>query len=295
MSASQLPDTHPLESCAPLAAAHVPPAHTSLPVLTVEGLRVRAGDTDLVRGISFAVGRGQIVGLVGASGSGKTLTCRAVLGLLAPGCVRTDGDIRLGETDLTALDRGGWDAVRGIRVGTVFQDPASYLNPSVTVGRQLAEALRLKAGLDREAAHARALDLFASVGLRNPEVVHRSYPHELSGGMAQRVLIAIAVSGDPELLVADEPTSSLDALVQAGVLKLLRRLTVERGLALLLVTHDLAVVAELCDRVLVCDGGEIVEQGPAASVLADPVHPRTRALIEDASVWHREPAAGGVR
>lgn len=290
MSASQLSETHPPES------RTVPAPDRSRPaVLTVAGLRVQAGGAELVRGVSFSVGRGEIVGLVGASGSGKTLTCRAVLGLLAPGCVRTAGDVRLGQTDLTALDRGGWDAVRGTRVGTVFQDPVSYLNPSVPVGRQLAEALRLKAGLDREAAHARALDLFASVGLPHPDTVYRSYPHELSGGMAQRVLIAIAVSGDPELLVADEPTSSLDVLVQAGVLALLRRLTAERGLALLLVTHDLAVVAELCDRVLVCDAGEIVEQGPTSAVLADPVHARTRALIEAAAVWHREPAAGGMR
>lgn len=313
MSASQLSEIDSLESGAP-AAPTAPAAATSAPAtaptapatapaapaahrvaLAVTDLRVEAGGAELVRGVSFTVGAGEIVGLVGASGSGKTLTCRAVLGLLAPGCVRTGGEIRLGDTDLTALDRRGWDAVRGSRVGTVFQDPASYLNPSVPVGRQLAEALRLKTGLDREGARARALELFASVGLRHPETVYGAYPHELSGGMAQRVMIAIAVSGDPDLLVADEPTSSLDALVQAGVLGLLRSLATDRGLALLLVTHDLAVVAELCDRVLVCDAGEIVEQGPAASVVADPAHPRTRALIEAASVWHREPAAGGVR
>ena len=295
MSASQLSDAYSLESCAPLASAQAGSPQTGPAVLAVQGLRVQAGGVELVHGVSFTVGRGEVVGLVGASGSGKTLTCRAVLGLPAPGSVRTAGAIRLGQTDLTALDRGGWDAVRGARIGTVFQDPVSYLNPSVTVGRQLAEALRRKAGLDREAARARALELFASVGLPNPEIVYRSYPHELSGGMAQRVLIAIAVSGDPELLVADEPTSSLDVLVQAGVLELLRRLTAERGLALLLVTHDLAVVAELCDRVLVCDAGEIVEQGPAAAVLADPAHPRTRALIQAASAWHREPVCGGER
>lgn len=277
MSASQLSDIHPPESRALVAGQTIPPTH-SLPAaadahpglatgrsvaLSVTGLRVEAGGTELVRGVSFTVGAGEIVGLVGASGSGKTLTCRAVLGLLAPGCARTAGGIRLGDTDLTTLDRCGWDGVRGTRVGTVFQDPASYLNPSVTVGRQLAEVLRRKAGLGRRAARARALELFASVELRHPETVYRSYPHELSGGMAQRVLIAIAVSGDPELLVADEPTSSLDVLVQAGVLALLRRLVAERGTALLLVTHDLAVVAELCDRVLVCDAGRIVERGRA--------------------------------
>jgi len=168
----------------------------------------------------------------------------------------------------------------------VFQDPASYLNPSVTVGRQLAETLRVHEGLSRADAHDRAVELFASVGLRSPQSVYHRHPHELSGGMAQRVLIAIAISGDPDLLIADEATSSLDALVQAGVLRLLRRLTEERGLALLLVTHDLAVVAEVCDRVLVCHRGELVEQGPTAQIVAQPAHPHTRALLDAALVWH---------
>ena len=264
-----------------------------LPVLRVEGLRVAVGGsrsgtgrTEAVRGVSFEVRRGETVGLVGESGSGKSLTCRAVLGLLAPGCTRTAGRIELDGTDLTGLDRRGWDAVRGKRVGTVFQDPASYLNPSLTVGRQLAETLRVHEGISRAEAHDRAVELFASVGLRSPRAVYHRYPHELSGGMAQRVLIALAISGDPDLLIADEATSSLDALVQAGVLRLLRRLTEERGLALLLVTHDLAVVAEVCDRVLVCHRGELVEQGPTARIVAEPRHPHTRALLDAALAWH---------
>lgn len=270
--------------------------HSERPVLTVEDLRVTVGHgrTEAVHGVSFEIGRGRIVGLVGASGSGKTLTCRAVLGLPSPGVARSGGRILLGDTDLTALDRRGWDSVRGTRIGTVFQDPASYLNPSVTVGRQLAEVLRVKRGLDRRAARGEALDLFASVGLRNPGTVYHQYPHELSGGMAQRVLIAIAVSGEPELLVADEATSSLDVLVQAGVLRLLRRLAVERGLGLLLVTHDLAVVAEVCDQVLVCADGELVEQGTAAEVIGAPKHPATRALVEAAAAWHPEPGGTGA-
>jgi ABC-type dipeptide/oligopeptide/nickel transport system ATPase component len=278
-------------TCTPFAGSDPLP-----PVLTVDDLRVTVGHgrTEAVHGVSFQIGRGQIVGLVGASGSGKTLTCRAILGLNSPGVARSGGRILLGDTGLTALDRRGWDAVRGTRIGTVFQDPASYLNPSVTVGRQLAEALRIKRGLDRRAAREEALALFASVGLRNPETVYRQYPHELSGGMAQRVLIAIAVSGEPELLVADEATSSLDVLVQAGVLRLLRRLAAERGLALLLVTHDLAVVAEVCDRVLVCSDGELVEQGSAAAVIAAPEHAATRALVEAAAVWHPEPVAASA-
>jgi peptide/nickel transport system ATP-binding protein len=258
------------------------------PVLRVEDLRVTVGDghAEAVRGVSFEIRRGETVGLVGESGSGKSLTCRAVLGLLPPGCARSSGRIELGGTDLTTLGRREWDAVRGTRVGTVFQDPASYLNPSITVGRQLAEALRVNVGLGRVEARTRAVELFASVGLREPGTVYHRYPHELSGGMAQRVLIAIAICGDPDLLIADEATSSLDALVQAEVLALFRRLTAERGLALLLVAHDLAVVAEVCDRVLVCHRGELVEQGPTAEIIAHPRHPHTRALLDAASVWH---------
>lgn len=263
------------------------------PVLRVEGLRVTVGPGrgEAVHGVSFEVRRGETVGLVGESGSGKSLTCRAVLGLLAAGCERSAGVIEIGGQDVSALGRKDWDKLRGVRVGTVFQDPASYLNPSIAVGRQLAEALRVKQGLDRTAAKTRALELFESVGLRRPEHVFHQYPHELSGGMAQRVLIAIAVSGDPELLVADEPTSSLDVLVQAEVLQLLKLLTAERGLALLLVTHDLAVVAELCDRVLVCRDGKIVEQGPTAEIVARPQHPHTRELLDAALVWHPKRAA----
>lgn len=267
--------------------SEVPQSDSGRPVLAVDGLRVAVGGgrREVVRGVSFEIGRGETVGLVGESGSGKSLTCRSVLGLLAPGCVRTDGRVELSGTDLTALSRREWDAVRGKRVGTVFQDPASYLNPSIPVGHQLAEAVRVHGGLGRAEARARAVELFGSVGLRRPEAVYHQYPHELSGGMAQRVLIAIAISGDPELLVADEATSSLDVLIQAEVLGLLRRLTEQRGLALLLVTHDLAVVAEICDRVLVFHRGELVEQGPTAEIIARPQHPHTRELLDAALVW----------
>ena len=268
-------------------------APVSEPVLRVEGLRVtvNGGRTEAVHGVSFEVGRGEIVGLVGESGSGKTLTCRAVTGLLAPGCERSAGTVELlgqGDTpsvDLATLDRAGWNKIRGTRIGIVFQDPASYLNPSIHVGKQLVEAIRVHSALSRNAARQRAIELFASVGLREPETVYRQYPHELSGGMAQRVLIAIAISGDPDLLIADEATSALDVLVQAEVLDLLRGLVRDRGLALLLVTHDLAVVAELCDRVLVCDRGRIVEQGPATSVVTAPTQPQTRRLLDAARVW----------
>ncbi len=276
------------------------------PVLRVDQLRVTLGTGhDAVRDVSFTVARGESVGLVGESGSGKTLTCRAVLGVLPPGVTVAGGGIHLGEdadgggadggdvdgggVDLTRLDRCGWDAVRGNRLAAVFQDPASYLNPSLTVGRQLAEQLRLKRRLPRNQTRAAAVELLAAMGLRRAAAVYDQYPHELSGGMLQRALIAIAVAGEPELLVADEATTALDAAVQAEVLDLLRHLREERGLALLLVSHDLAVVAEVCDRVAVFYAGEIVEQGPTAEVIASPRHPYTEALLRVASLgdWRR--------
>jgi peptide/nickel transport system ATP-binding protein len=259
-------------------------------VLRVDDLHVTVGgELEAVREVSFKVHKGESVGLVGESGSGKTLTCRAVLGVLPPGVAVSGGRIALGDTELTGLDRRGWDRVRGNRIAAVFQDPASYLNPSLTVGRQLAEQLRLKRGLPRNATRAAAVELLAAMGLRRPGAVFDQFPHELSGGMLQRALIAIAVAGEPELLVADEATTALDAAVQAEVLELLRQLREERGLALLLVSHDLAVVAEVCDRVVVFYAGEIVEQGPTADVIANPRHPYTEALLRVASLgdWRR--------
>ncbi len=279
------------EPTAELPAAPAVPTSAAAAVLTVRDLAVTVsrGAARAVRGVSFTVGRGESVGLVGESGSGKSLTCRAVLGLLPPGCAVEGGTADLAGTELTGLTRRQWQAVRGRRLGAVFQDPASYLNPSLTVGRQLAEQLRVGSGLSREQARARAVELFDAVGLHRPaEVAHR-YPHELSGGMLQRVLIAIAVACDPELLIADEATTALDVVVQAEILELLREARAARGLALLLVTHDLAVVAETCDRVLVMYGGQIVEDGPTAEVLASPAHPYTEALLGVASLgeWGR--------
>ena len=276
------------------------PVQAGTPVLAVEGLHitVSGGRAEAVRDVSFTVRAGEAVGLVGESGSGKTLTCRSVLGALPPGVKVSAGTATLadregGSTDLTGLDRRGWERLRGVRLGAVFQDPASYLNPSLTVGRQLAEPLRVRQGLSRADAHRRAVELFTAVGLHQPEQVYHRYPHELSGGMLQRVLIAIAVAGDPELLVADEATTALDTVVQAEVLDLLGRLRSERGLALLLVSHDLAVVAEVCDRIVVLYAGEVVEEGPTEQVLAAPAHPYTEALLRVASIgdWSRRELA----
>ena len=262
--------------------------------LEVSDLRISVGDGLVaVQDVSFEIGRGESVGLVGESGSGKTLTCRAALGLLpATGRVEA-GRIVLGDgpdaVELTGARRSTWDGVRAARIGAVFQDPASYLNPSLTVGHQLAEQLRVKRGLRRRAAHDRAVELFAEVGLHDPGSVFHQYPHQLSGGMLQRVLIAIAICCGPELLIADEATTALDVVIQAEILALLRRLRETHGLSLLLVTHDLAVVAESCERILVMYGGQVVESGPTAQVLGDPQHPYTRALMGVATIgdWGR--------
>ncbi len=254
-------------------------------LLSVSDLRIATGDgLELVRGVSFDVPRGTALGIVGESGSGKSLTCRAILGILPEDIAITGGSIAFEGEDLTDLPARSWRSLRGTRISAVFQDPASYLNPSLRVGAQLSEALRIVTGLSRRAARARGIELLGHLGLHDPEAVYRQYPFELSGGMLQRVLIAIAVSANPELLIADEATTALDVTVQAEVLDLLDDLRAELGLTLVLVSHDLAVVAQVCDHVVVMQDGVIVEAGAAADLLTDPRHEYTRRLIED----HRE-------
>jgi peptide/nickel transport system ATP-binding protein len=254
-------------------------------LLRVEGLSVAVGPQSLpaVRDVSFRVRAGEAVGIVGESGSGKTLTCRAILGALAAGSVLTEGSIVLEGSSVVGLSRRQWQQLRGTKLAAVFQDPASYLNPSVSVGHQLAEVLRVKLGLSRSDAHRRAVELFRDVELKDPEHVYHQLPSELSGGMIQRVAIAIAISCDPALLVADEATTALDVTVQAEVIDLLAKLRRERGLALLFVSHDLGVISEVCDSVVVFYSGQIVEQGPVAELLTRPRHPYTQALVRIAS------------
>jgi ABC-type glutathione transport system ATPase component len=248
-------------------------------LLDVAGLRVAAGGRDVVHGASLTLAHGEALGLVGESGSGKTLTCRAILGVLPGACEVASGSIVFDGVDLTTLDARGWRELRSARIGAVFQDPASYLNPSLPVGRQLGEVLRFKGGLSRREARARVLELFAAVGLRRPDVVRRQIPSELSGGMQQRVMIAIAIACDPDLLIADEPTSALDVKTQAEIVALLHSLRARFGLSLLFVSHDLAVVSDLCDRIAVFHRGEIVETAPTAELLLAPRHPYTRSLL----------------
>jgi peptide/nickel transport system ATP-binding protein len=262
------------------------------PILEVDGLAITvptaAGRVEAVQAASFRVGRGEAIGLVGESGSGKTLTCRAVLGVLPPGCEVSKGSITFDGVDVTKWEPKQWEAIHGSRLGAIFQDPASYLNPSLPVGRQLAEVLRVKGGLSRQAARHRALELLSSMGLHRPEHVYHQIPAELSGGMMQRVLIAIAISCNPDLIVADEATTALDVTTQSEVVDLLRKLKDDLGMSVLFVSHDLAVVAELCDRIVVFYAGEVVEVGERDDIISHPRHPYTEALLRVGSLAARE-------
>ena len=255
-------------------------------VLSIDDLHISVHDgaATAVRGITLSVGAGEIVGLVGESGSGKTLACRAALGVLPAGCAVSRGTISFGGEDVTDLSRRGWERLHGTAVGAVFQDPASYLNPNLTVGGQLAEVLRVKRGMRRAEAHQTTVELFTAVGLRNPERVFHQIPAELSGGMLQRVMIAIAISCGPRLLIADEATTALDVTIQAEIIELLKDLRDQRDLAVLFVSHDLALIRELCDRVVVFYAGEAVETGPVEEIIDRPRHPYTQALLRVASV-----------
>jgi peptide/nickel transport system ATP-binding protein len=252
-------------------------------LLTVEHLTVRFGGPAVVRDSTFAVEPGEVLAVVGESGSGKTVSALALLGLL-PAAAEVSGRARLhgdsGGTELIGLDRAAQRAIRGNRIAMVFQEPISALNPVLSVGSQVVEAIRAHRKVSRRAARQRTRELFELVGL--PQARLRSFPHEFSGGQLQRIVIAMAVANDPELLIADEPTTALDVTVQAEVLELLRDLQRRLGMAMLLITHDMGVVADLADRVLVMRGGEILEEAPVERLFAAPAHPYTKALLEAA-------------
>jgi peptide/nickel transport system ATP-binding protein len=249
----------------------------------VDDLRIRGtvSDSDLVRGVSFALRRGGTLGIVGESGSGKTLTCAAVLGILPSQVERSHGTVEIFGTDTSTFGKQDWVDVRGNVIAAVFQDPGSYLNPSIRLGKQINEVLRVKKGLSRKQAREETLRLLGAVHLRDPELVYDQYVHELSGGMLQRVVIAAAIAPGPKILIADEATTALDVTVQAEVLDLLSELKERDGLSLVIVSHDLAVVAQICDEVLVMRSGEIVECGPTAEVLHSPQNEYTKLLVSE--------------
>jgi peptide/nickel transport system permease protein len=236
--------------------------------------------TRVVDNVSLDVRRGEVHGLIGESGSGKTQTAWSVLRLLPAGGEILEGSIRLDGEDLSRVPSAKMRDIRGGRIAYIPQEPMSNLDPSFTIGSQLTEPMRIKLGVSKTEAKARALKLLGQVGIPNPERTFASYPHELSGGMAQRVLIAGAVSCEPDLIIADEPTTALDVTIQADILDLLRDLQRELGVTILIVTHNFGVVADLCDQVSVMQKGRIVETGPARSVFADPQHPYTRSLFD---------------
>ncbi|MEH1099569.1 dipeptide/oligopeptide/nickel ABC transporter permease/ATP-binding protein [Micromonospora sp. CPCC 205561] len=238
------------------------------------------GEREVVRDVSLDVAAGQIVGLVGESGSGKTQTAFAILGILPDGGRIGRGSVTIEGQEIIGLSQRRWRSLRSTVVAYVPQEPMSNLDPSFTIGHQLAEPIRAMTGASAAAARRRAVELLREVDIRDPERVMRRYPHQISGGMAQRVLIAAAISCDPRLLIADEPTTALDVTVQAEILALLRRLQRQRGMGVLLVTHNLGVVADLCDSVLVMRQGRVVERGPVADVLVHPRHDYTRGLVD---------------
>ncbi|MFD7983711.1 dipeptide ABC transporter ATP-binding protein [Kitasatospora indigofera] len=254
-------------------------------LLRVDGLDVSFGAVRAVRDVSFTLDRGECLAIVGESGSGKSVTARTLVGLAGDRAAITAGALDFDGLDLAALTETQWRAVRGRRIGLVLQDALVSLDPLRTVGAEVAEPLRVHGLLPRAATGERVLSLLADVGIPEPGRRAAQYPHQLSGGLRQRALIASALAGGPELLIADEPTTALDVTVQAQVLDLLRGLK-EQGTALLLISHDLSVVARLADRVAVMYAGRIVESGRTADVLADPRHPYTRALLDAVPATH---------
>lgn len=253
-------------------------ARSSQPLLTIEGLTVDFSGVQVIRGIDLTVARGESIGIVGESGSGKSVTWLAALGLL-PRTATVSGSIRLDGEELRGAAAMRLDRIRGGRVAMIFQDPSSALNPVIRIGRQVGEVLARHQGLSGSSIRAEAKRLFELVGLPDAERRFDAYPHELSGGQNQRVMIATALAGKPDVLVADEPTTALDATIQAQILDLLTTIRRETGMALVLISHDLGVVSETCERIMVMYGGLVVETAPSESIFASPRHPYTQGLL----------------
>jgi len=253
------------------------------PLLTIDGMRVafhgQRGRREVLSGVSFDIGAGEIVGIVGESGSGKSVTALAVMRLLGAQGEITAGAVRFDGTDLTSLSEAGMRDMRGRRMAMIFQEPMTSLNPLLTVGFQIAEVLREKLHLSRAEIRERVIALLGRVGIPNPASRYDDYPNTLSGGMRQRVMIAMALACAPRLLLADEPTTALDVTIQAQILDLMETLRDEDGAAIMLITHDMGVIARMAERVVVMYAGEIVETSPIRPLFERPAHPYTRLLM----------------
>ena len=282
-SALPLGDKHRRTPTRAAAAAAVVPASTNDSLLSVRDLTVSyatpTGPIRAVDGVTFDIARGETVGVVGESGCGKTTTALAIIALLGGGGRIESGHVLFDGRDLAALPESELQAVRGTEIGYVSQEPMVALDPAFRIGWQLAEAVRINTGMSRAKSRRRAVELLEQVQLPEPHLVARRYPHELSGGMAQRVVVARALAGEPKLLIADEPTTALDVTIQVEILDLLRTLQRDRGMAIMLVTHDLGVVADMCDRVVVMYAGQIAERAGVKELFGNPHHPYTRALL----------------
>ena len=261
-------------------------------MLQVDRLSIHFADREevqeVVRGISFSVQDGEIVGIVGESGSGKTMTALTIAGLFKEHAVLDAGTIRLDGTDLLKLTEREMRQVQGNRIGMIFQEPMTALNPTMKIGRQVEEVLRIHTDLSREARRDQALAALAAVELPDPAGVYRKYPHELSGGMLQRAMIAAAVVARPKLLLLDEPTTALDVTIQAQILELLKKLNRESGISMLFISHNLNVVRKLCTRTAVMQRGVLVEEGDIETVFRHPRHPYTQRLIAAIPTRHRK-------
>lgn len=242
--------------------------------------RARGGEVQAVRGVNFEVKKGEAIAIVGESGSGKSVTAQSVMRLLpSPPSFVKQGSIEFMGRDLLALSEAEMETIRGKDIGMIFQDPMTSLNPTMTIGRQITEGLIKHQGMNRKEAKERALELLRLVGIPNPETRFGQYPHSFSGGMRQRAMIAIALSCNPALLIADEPTTALDVTIQAQILRLMKNLQEQFGTSIILITHDLGVVADMCDKVIVMYGGQVVETGTKWDIFRNPQHPYTRGLL----------------
>ncbi|MFY0546096.1 ABC transporter ATP-binding protein [Brevibacillus sp. H7] len=254
------------------------------PILQVERLQItfrgEDGDIHPVSGIDFHVNAGETLGIVGESGCGKSVTSLSIMGLLPKGIGRVSGGRILFEgKEITAMSHDELRKIRGNEIAMIFQEPMTSLNPVYTVGEQLGEQIRLHLGLSKREAKERSIEMLRMVGIPRAEEIVREYPHQLSGGMRQRVMIAMAMSCDPKLLIADEPTTALDVTIQAQILDLMRKLKEQKGTSIIFITHDLGVVAEMCDRVVVMYAGQVIEEAPVRELFLNPQHPYTRGLI----------------